>query len=142
MTSLLGRLLQMFPESVPLEDHFTEAVARLFETKPALCTAWLEEAGLIALLPIGEVDARYVRVSSQRPFASLEHHDTASCRDLLLEVYRPQGRDDAEDETISDVVMVESKIGSKEGQEKLRRYAEHLNEKRDDPGVPQPDAGP
>ena len=37
MTNLLGRLVRLFPESVPLEDLFTEAVARLFETRPVLC---------------------------------------------------------------------------------------------------------
>jgi hypothetical protein len=31
VTSLLGKLLRLFPESVPLEDLFTEAVARLLK---------------------------------------------------------------------------------------------------------------
>ena len=41
---MLGRLLRLFPESVPLDDLFTEAVARLFEARPQLCLAWLGEA--------------------------------------------------------------------------------------------------
>ena len=45
MASLLGRLLRLFPESVPLEDLFTEAVARLFEMRPRLCLTWSEMQG-------------------------------------------------------------------------------------------------
>lgn len=128
MTSLLGRLVRLFPDSVPLEDLFTEAVARLFETKPELCIRWLEEAGLLSPTPAAEVGERYVRVSSQRPFASLEHHDTASRPDLLIEVYRSSREDSKEGSSvITDVVMVESKIDSKEGQNQLIRYAEHLD---------------
>jgi hypothetical protein len=37
VTSLLGKLSLLFPESVRLEDLFTEAVARLFERRPDLC---------------------------------------------------------------------------------------------------------
>ena len=51
MTSLLGRLVRLFPDSVPLEDLFTEAVARLFETRPELCISWLEEAELLSPAP-------------------------------------------------------------------------------------------
>jgi hypothetical protein len=48
VTSLLGRLARLFPESVPLEDLFTEAVGRLFETNPRLCLEWLEDTGLLS----------------------------------------------------------------------------------------------
>ena len=127
MTSLLGRLLRLFPESVPLEDLFTEAVAHLFETRPQLCLAWLKEAGLLAPTHAARVDEGYVRVVSQKPFASLEHHSASSRPDLLLEAYRSPDEILAEDETVADVIMIESKIGSGEGQEQLRRYAEHLD---------------
>ncbi len=127
MTSLLGRLLRLFPESVPLEDLFTEAVAHLFETRPQLCLAWLKEAGLLSPTHAARVDEGYVRVVSQKPFASLEHHSVASRPDLLIEVYWSPDEILAEDETVADVIMVESKIGSGEGQEQLRRYAEHLD---------------
>lgn len=55
MTSLLGRLLRLFPESIPLEDLFTETVARLFETRPQLCLAWLEAAELL-IYPVADAD--------------------------------------------------------------------------------------
>ena len=50
----------------------------------------------------------------------------ASRPDLLIEVYWSPDGILAEDETVADVIMVESKIGSGEGQEQLRRYAERL----------------
>ena len=125
MTSLLGRLLRLFPESVPLEDLFTEAVARLFETRPQLCLAWLEAAGLLTA-PIADTGRVYVRVSSQRTSTALEHHNTDSRPDLVIEIHRSP-EELAEDGAVTDVVMIESKIGSKEGAEQLRRYAEHLD---------------
>jgi hypothetical protein len=131
VTSLLGRLLRLFPESVPLEDLFTEAVARLFERRPGLCLAWLKEAELLPAARVATVDEGYVRVSTQRRFGSLEHQDTASRPDLLIEVHWPPQAGPAGGEVVADVVMVESKIGSKEGQEQLRRYAEHLGEMTD-----------
>lgn len=123
MTSLLGRLLRLFPESVPLEDLFTEAVARLFEARPQLCLAWLEEVGLLT-----KTGQEYVRVTSQRTFVALEHHDTDSRPDLVIEVHRSSAEEPVEDGAVADVVMIESKIGSREGPEQLRRYAEHPDE--------------
>ena len=109
MTSLLGRLLWLFSESVPLEGFFTEAVARLFEGRPELCMAWLEEAELLSPAPVAGVDEGQVHVSSQRPFAYFEHHDMASRPDLLIEVYRSSGEDSKDGGSVADVVMVESK---------------------------------
>jgi hypothetical protein len=128
MTSLLGRLLRLFPESVPLEDLFTEAVARLFETRPQLCLAWLEETGLTTPLRVAGAGQEYVRVTSQRTFVALEHHDTDSRPDIMIEVYRSSAEEPIGDGAVADVVMIESKIGSREGPEQLRRYAEHLDE--------------
>jgi hypothetical protein len=72
VSSLLGRVLRLFPESVPLEDLFTEVVARLFETRPQLCLAWLEDIGL---LTSGTVSAgeEHVRYSSQREHLRCTH---------------------------------------------------------------------
>src|SRR3712207_1145740 len=125
MTSLLGRMVRLFPDSVPLEDLFTEAVARLFETRPELCLAWLDEVGGYFVASVSTSSGTHVRVRTQESFASLEHHDTASRPDLSVEVYQPR-EEGMEDEAVAHVVAVESKIGSKEGPQQLRRYAEHL----------------
>ena len=126
MTGLLGRLLPLFTGPRRVEDLFTEAVARLFVRKPDLCLGWMEKAGLLPSGPYPALGKARVRVFTQKRLASLEHHDTDSRFDLLIEVYRtaPEGADEAE--TVVDAVMVESKIGSGEGKEQLRRYAEHL----------------
>lgn len=123
LTSLLGRLLRLFPDSVPLEDLFTEAVARLFETRPQLCFAWLEEVGALSS---GSASGT-ISVRSQRSFGPLEHHGVASRPDLVIEAHRPAGEEFSTGDTLAEVVMIESKIGSKEGSEQLRRYAEHLD---------------
>jgi hypothetical protein len=72
VTSLLGRMLRLSPESVPLEDLFTEAVAHLFETGPHLCLAWLEDTGLLfsGTVGVGEVHVRY---SSRREHLRCTH---------------------------------------------------------------------
>jgi hypothetical protein len=125
VTSLLGRLVRLFPESVPLEDLFTEAVVRLFETNPRLCLEWLQEVGLLSS-DAAKVGEGYVSVWSQKRLSPREHHDTASRIDALIEVRWPPKEGVVEDEGAG-VVMIESKIGSKEGPEQLRRYAEHLD---------------
>lgn len=80
MTNLLGRLVRLFPESVPLEDLFTEAVARLFETRLVLCLTWLEDAGLLSS-GSAKASEGYVRIWSQKRFNPREHHETAKpCR--------------------------------------------------------------
>lgn len=127
MTSLLGRLLRLFPESVPLEDLFTEAVARLFEIRPQLCLKWLEDAGLIS--EAGEEEPRYVRVSTQESFIPLEDHEIGSRPDMILRVY---GAREEDVESSVEYVLLESKIGSGEGQDQLKRYAGHLNVMRAD----------
>lgn len=126
MTSLLGRLLPLFAGARRVEDLFTEAIARLFERRPELCLAWLRDTGIIAAPSTG-YGQEYARVSSQKTFSALEHHDTDSRPDLLIEVYRSSKEDPVENSTVADVVMIESKIGSREGHEQLRRYAEHLH---------------
>ncbi len=58
-------MVSLFPESVLLENLFTEAVARLFETRPDVCFAWLKEAGMLSP---GHA-AGTVRVRSQLDFS-------------------------------------------------------------------------
>ncbi len=127
MTGLFGRLLPLFSGPRRVEDLFTEAVARLFERRPDVCLGWLGEAGLLPTGRPSTADRARVLVSTQRRLVSLEHHDTASRPDLLIEVHWPASEGPTDDgETVADVVMIESKIGSWEGRNQLSRYAEHL----------------
>lgn len=123
MTSLLGRLLRLFPDLVPLEDLFTEAVARLFERKPELCLSWLD--GLELTTSVSREEQRYIRVTTQKSFVALDEHGPRGRPDLIVEVHHAD--EYTELESSIGVVMVESKIGSVEGEDQLKRYAEHLN---------------
>jgi len=123
LTSLLGRLLPLFVGARRVEDLFTEAVACLFERRPELCLSWLDELELTA--PVSSEDQGHISVSTQKSFVALEEHGSGSRPDLIVEVHHPA--EDDEPESPRDIVMIESKIGSWEGQEQLRRYAEHLD---------------
>jgi hypothetical protein len=114
---LFGRLLKLHSGAVPLEDFFTEVVAHLFEAEPQTCLAWIEHAGLLT-----ETERHGVRVTTQQSLDALEHHATGSRPDMLIEAF---------DEVGFDAVLVESKIGSREGPEQLRRYAELLRDRSD-----------
>lgn len=123
MTSLLGRLLPLFTGARRVEDLFTESIARLFERRPDLCCKWLDEIGLIS--PPNENKQMYVqRVSTQKSFVALEGHDRGSRPDMIVGVSRTS--EDDEPRPYTELVMLESKIGSWEGPEQLRRYAAHL----------------
>jgi hypothetical protein len=123
LTSLLGRLLPLFVGARRVEDLFTEAVARLFERRPELCLSWLDDLNLTT--PVSPEDQRYIRVMTQKSFVALDEHGRVSRPDLIVEVYRAV--EEAESEASTAIVMVESKFSSWEGQDQLKRYAEHLD---------------
>lgn len=127
MTSLLGRMLRLFPDNVPLEDLFTEAVTWLFERRPKLCIAWLREEGTLPPGPTAGDEEGHRRVTSQKWLGSLGQQDEASRVDLQITVHWSTTERSEDREAIADVVTVESKIGSREGHDQLRRYAEHLH---------------
>jgi hypothetical protein len=109
---LFSRLLRLHTASVPLEDFFTEVVAHLFTTSPQTCLEWIERAQLS--------DSKYdqVHVSTQYVLDPLEHYIIGSRPDMLIELSDKQN---------TDAILIESKIGSREGSEQLRRYAELLH---------------
>jgi hypothetical protein len=114
LKSLLGRLQRSFP-SLGKVNSFTEAVALLFEKRPRLCLAWLKEEGLIGALGTEKATREHANIVTQKWFSPLENHgNRASQVDLYIRARRileDIGVGGAE----SDIVMVESKIDSKEG---------------------------
>ena len=133
--SLLSRLLRFHGGTVRLEDYFTEIFAHLLSTYPDLCLAWLNQSGV---LPEKEKYSR-INVTTQRSFDALEAHQHSSRPDVVIELsegFSPEAAHDGRaveaPVTPTDVVFVESKIGSREGDEQLKRYAEQLS---DIPGV-------
>ena len=128
MTSLFGRMLPLFTGARRVEDLFTEAVARLFERRPDICLGWLESLDLISTSENNP--QRYVRVSTQKTFVRLDEHETDSRPDLIVEI--SFASEDDESEPYTEVVMIESKVGSIEGESQLKRYAGHLGKLHSD----------
>ena len=128
--SLLSRLLRFQGGAVSLEDYFTEVFAHLLSTHPDLCLAWLNGSGVLPL----NGKYNHINVITQRSFGALEGHHYASRPDVVIELSEgfstEVGDGERSDEVTvapTDVVFVESKIGSREGEDhQLRRYAEHL----------------
>jgi hypothetical protein len=111
--SLLSRLLNLNTSSIPLEDFFTEVVAYLFSTNKEILYAWLEHINLLDTNTY--LDAH---ISTQRAFEPLDSHLAGSRPDIFIELV---------DESNHDIIFVESKIGSQEGDEQLSRYVEILH---------------
>lgn len=101
------------PGRFMLEDFHTEIVARVLQNSPRLVFAWLQSIGATSL---DETKAR-ITVRSQQAFPALKGHDRGSRIDLTI---RLQCKDSAE------IIFVESKVGSQEGQDQLQHYADHL----------------
>jgi hypothetical protein len=110
--SLFSRLLNLNTSSIPLEDFFTEVVAYLFSTNKEILYAWLEHLNLLDTNPYLDV-----HISTQQAFEPLDSHLAGSRPDILIELV---------DESNHDIIFIESKIGSQEGDEQLSRYADIL----------------
>ncbi|KXS43110.1 MAG: hypothetical protein AWU59_1289 [Methanolobus sp. T82-4] len=110
--SIFNNLLQLNPNVIPLEDFFTEMFVYLLKVDEDLFYSWIEN------LKISEIEVGSRFISSQETFDSLENHFSASRPDIFIEL---------KNEDRKEIVLVESKIGSCEGPQQLKRYAEHLD---------------
>ncbi len=113
--SLFNRLLSLNSGNIPLEDFFTEIVAHLFSTNKYLLFAWLKELNLLE--PSDYADAQ---VLTQQSFDALPHHKSGSRPDIVIHLEREEGNS-------HDLIFIESKIGSHEGESQLSRYVDHLD---------------
>jgi hypothetical protein len=116
--ALFGRLLRLHASPVPREDFVTAVFAGVLEAHPDLGLAWC--AGLLTKRPAGATPS--FAIATQCDSGRLESHLAGSRPDLAAVVT---------DDTGHDVIVVESKLGSGEGWEQLRRYAEHLGNRAD-----------
>jgi hypothetical protein len=94
------------------EDILTEIVASVLRRHPDLIRMWLATLGIR-----GGSQAEEIQVQTQVPFDALEGHTTDSRVDLVLSF------------TVMNKkhwVFIESKVGSTQGNQQLRRYAELL----------------
>jgi len=112
--SVFKRLLSLFPNSIPLEDFFSEIVAHTFITHNDILLSWLDQLNIVNPQKVVGL-----RVLTQYTMESLAHHDSNSRLDILVEVTTEQA---------FEWVIIESKIGSSEMPGQLQRYAEQLND--------------
>ena len=111
--ALFSRLLKLNTGSIPLEDFFTELVAYLFGTNKEILYAWLKHSSLLD-------SSTYLaaHVSTQQAFDPLDWHLSGSRPDILIEIG---------DDNSRDIIFIESKIGSQEGINQLKNYADILH---------------
>jgi hypothetical protein len=120
--SLFGKLLHLHSdEHRRLEDFHTEIVAHVLASDPELTLHWLQELGAS---DHRKADAFAVR--TQQAFEPIQGlHSAGSRPDIMIQISKGER---------SEVVFVESKVGSEEGPEQLSKYIDQL---RDRPGVHQ-----
>jgi hypothetical protein len=111
--SLFTNLLNLHSANKPLEDFFTEIVAYFFSINQDLLIAWLKQNLIIS-------DDRYssITITTQKEHQALESHTADSRFDILIELSNGVN---------TDVIVIESKIGSTDGNNALKRYIEILS---------------
>lgn len=121
MAGLFNILLNkiQIEDKIPLEDFFTKIFAFILNNYEELFKNWLQKFEISNK----EDPIQNSVVQTQRTFTALKEkemgHDTDSRPDIYIEIKYKNGK--------SDIVFIESKIGSSEGEKQLPRYAEHLN---------------
>ncbi len=117
MESLFDSLLHLKireGDRIPLEDFFTEVFAYLLKTHPNILSDFIKHFSIASV-----IDLEQVYVSTQESFDTLPEHTSSSRPDIFIELVSGNQKH---------IIFIESKIGSVEGWDQLKRYAEHLNE--------------
>ncbi|MCW5312583.1 hypothetical protein GTQ43_01545 [Nostoc sp. KVJ3] len=111
--SLFSNLLNLHSANKPLEDFFTEIVAYFLSLNNHILIDWLKYHSIIS-------DENYssIKISTQQEHKRLETHTQDSRLDIVVEL---------SDGLNTDVICIESKIGSTEGWRQLEKYAEILS---------------
>ncbi len=111
--SLFTNLLNLHSENKPLEDFFTEIIAYFLDINHDILIAWLKHESIIC-----DENEITINLSTQESYQPLKHHHSGSKPDIVIKL---------EHYTQTDIIFIESKIGSTEGWEQLQRYAEILS---------------
>ncbi|BAY65269.1 hypothetical protein NIES22_53720 [Calothrix brevissima NIES-22] len=111
--SLFKNLLSLHSATKPLEDFFTEIVAYFFSLNKDILITWLKQNSIIT-------DENYtnIKISTQEEYKRLPNHTQDSRPDIVLELSNSVN---------THIIFIESKIGSVEGEDQLKRYAEILD---------------
>jgi hypothetical protein len=111
--SLFSKLQRLIADGkTRSEDFHTEIVAQVLNNSPTLTVKWLASLNLTKPEP-----AERVCVATQEEFDPLGTHETGSRPDISIRLERPRS---------AELVFLESKVGSMEGDRQLERYADHL----------------
>ncbi|MBN3947977.1 MAG: PD-(D/E)XK nuclease family protein [Nostoc sp. NMS7] len=111
--SLFTNLLNLHSGSKPREDFFTEIVAYFLSLNNDILLGWLKHHSIIS-------DDNYssIKISTQQEHQALAIHTEDSRLDIAVELSTGLN---------SDVIFIESKIGSKDSNNALRKYADVLS---------------
>ncbi|MDZ8225788.1 PD-(D/E)XK nuclease family protein [Nostoc sp. ChiVER01] len=111
--SLFSNLLNLHSGSKPLEDFFTEIVAYFLSLNNDILLSWLKHHSIIS-------DDNYssIKISTQQEHKKLERHTEDSRLDIVVEL---------SDGLNTDVIFIESKVGSRDDKNALEKYAEILS---------------
>src|SRR5947208_2731301 len=117
--SLFSKLLRLSSGgTMRLEDFHTEIVAYVLRSFSELTIQWLSDLGLTDAAKPDKV-----AVETQEQIDALESHDGLGSRpDISIRINRDH---------CTELIFVESKIGSREGSSQLQRYADHLAATKD-----------
>ncbi|ABE51749.1 PD-(D/E)XK nuclease family protein [Methanococcoides burtonii] len=110
--SLFTNLLKLNPNQIPLEDFFTEIFTHLLKSDSDLFSKLIQDFN------ISNINFNDSFVSTQESFDALDNHFSGSRPDIFIEL---------SNDTEKELIFIECKIGSEEGQDQLQRYAEHLD---------------
>ncbi|WP_373529910.1 PD-(D/E)XK nuclease family protein [Nostoc sp.] len=111
--SLFTNLLNLHSGSKPREDFFTEIVVYFLSLNNDILLSWLKHHSIIS-------DDNYssIKISTQQEHQALAIHSEDSRLDIVVELSTGLN---------TDVIFIESKIGSKDGNNALRKYADILS---------------
>jgi hypothetical protein len=111
--SLFTNLLNLHSGSKPREDFFTEIVAYFFSLNNDILIDWLKHHSII-----GDDKYSSTNISTQQEHKGLESHNEDSRLDIVIELSTGLN---------TDVIFIESKIGSTAISGQLEKYAEILS---------------
>lgn len=111
--SLFTKLLNLHSGSKPREDFFTEIVAYFLSLNNDILLDWLKHH-----LIISDDNYSSINISTQQEHQALAEHTEDSRLDIVVELSTG---------LTTDVIFIESKIGAKDGNNALRKYADILS---------------
>ncbi|MEH2222811.1 PD-(D/E)XK nuclease family protein [Nostoc sp.] len=111
--SLFTNLLNLHSGNKPREDFFTEIVAYFLSLNNDILVDWLKHHSII-----NDDNYSSIKISTQQEHKGIESHTEDSRLDIVVELSTG---------LTTDVIFIESKIGSKEGWEQLKKYADILS---------------